>query len=228
MYCVKCGEKNKKDNKFCVKCGTLLTEEVKSQDNNELNNIKIISVLSLVCAFIIFPVGLVLSIIGLIKNGKYKRKTGEKTNYNAFNIAGLIVSIFELLITLVVIIIIIGIFSSTGLLNNAFEGSYKCKKGQYTYIYSVNAKFDNNKLTWSKYGDEDKNILEATYYVNKRNFDNNTLSYSLKVTPYYYMINGIESSNYNKNTTMDININSEDVTIEFGNGSKYYCDKIDD
>ena len=83
-------------------------------------------------------------------------------------------------------------------------------------------------MTWSRYGLESTNTLKANYSVNKRNFDNDKATYELKVTPYYYMVNGKLSNNYLKNTTIDIEIAYDDVAITFGNGTKYYCDRIDD
>ena len=227
MYCEKCGEKNKNESKYCVKCGASLTGKVKIVDNNELNNIKIISILSLVCAFLVFPVGIVLSIIGLVKAKKYQKQTGEKVGYKAFSIAALIVSIFELLVLIFVLVIIVGVFSLVGILDSGFEGSYKCKS-TYSNSYVVSATFDDNKMTWAKYGYENDNVLKANYLVNSRKFDNDKSTYELKVTPYYYMVNGKLSNNYLKNTNVDIDVEYDDVTITFGNGSKYYCDKVDD
>ena len=74
MYCSKCGTKNKEESKFCSNCGSEMKEDMYvSKNTSNESGLKALSIIGFIFSFLTFPIGLILSIIGLVKCNKYKK-----------------------------------------------------------------------------------------------------------------------------------------------------------
>lgn len=113
MYCIDCGNKLNENDKFCTKCGGMVSKGVNKIDGNSVSakndsGMKIASIVlgsvgilgSLM--FIFAPISLVLSIIGLIL-GLCALKKGS-------NVPGILLSSIGLVLSLVVTIILVIMF----------------------------------------------------------------------------------------------------------------------
>ena len=229
MYCEKCGTKNNKNDNFCKSCGEKLKQEnivEKSNDNNK-EGILTISIVSIVFSLLLWPVGLVLSIITAIKYKKLKKENYENLSVLIINIISFILCFIEFIITIVTIFVIFFTFSVVSKEDDKVFGNYTCYMSKYSQIPVVSATFKDKTFSWAKYGDEEDNVLMGKYITNKREIKNGTMTYELKLTPNYY-----EADNkvkLNKHYTVTIVSNGNDkANISFENGSTYYCDKIGD
>lgn len=226
MYCPKCGSKNKEGVKFCSKCGSEIKEDIVNvSTSNEHSGLKALSIVGFILSILLFPIGLILSIIGLAKCNKIKKQTGEKLSFNAFNIAGLIISIFELFITLLVVVIIVFVFGILNLSKSAFEGEWDCTV-PYTSsrIPVVTAKFTDNNITWGKYNDLENNSLYGAYKLNSFENTNNKKEYKLTITPEYMVEDGKNSNRYASSVTMNLELEGDSMVVTTSQTSlKYYC-----
>ena len=99
MFCSECGNKLKKGDLFCTSCGNKIGEDnnVKTTPNvnqDQSDEVKTLGVLGLIFSILFMPLGLLLSIISLIKGKGYK---------NGFAIAGIIISAIKLIFYLIVV-----------------------------------------------------------------------------------------------------------------------------
>ena len=185
-------------------------------------NINTISILGFIFAFILFPVGLILSIIGLVKGNKLKKEEGVKPKYYVFSIVGLVLSIFFFFITLIIVgfaFLVVGITTS---FDGDVLGKYTCDY-KYSSLPAVDAEFKDHKFKWGKYGDN-KNYVSGTYSVVSRKINNKDYEYKLNLKP--------------KNVTTTTKINTKDhyyitikqtdskTTITFDNSTTYNCHKV--
>ena len=185
------------------------------------NSINTISILGFIFAFIFFPAGLILSIIGLVKGNKLKKEE-IKPKYYVFSIVGLILSIFFFFISILIIgfiFLVIGISSS---FDNDVLGSYTCDY-RYSSLPAVSAEFKNHNFKWGKYGDS-KNYVSGKYNIISRKINNDEREYELKLKP--------------KNIKTTTKINTKDhyyitikqienkTTISFDNSTTYNCHKV--
>lgn len=184
-----------------------------------INNL---SIAAFVLSFLVFPVGLILSIIGLVKCKNFKKEYGENPKYFAFNIVGIIVSILGLLVVLFVFGILALVF---GILNSNEKyviGNYTCYY-PYSYRPAVSAEFNKGSFKWSKYGDEINNSIEGTYRLNGVTIENNEHTYKLRIKPKEIK----STSRVNSKDSYEVvikNVNGK-TTISFDNGTTYNCSK---
>lgn len=186
------------------------------------NSINTISILGFIFAFFLSPVGLILSIIGLVKGNKLKKEEGVRPKYYAFSIVGLILSIFFILIILFIlgfVFLVVGIATS---FDEDVLGKYTCDY-RYSSLPAVEAEFRNHKFKWGKYGDS-KNFVSGTYNIISRKINNGEYEYELRLTP--------------KNVKSTTKINTKDhyyiiikqldnkTTITFDNSTAYNCHKV--
>lgn len=226
MYCSKCGTKNDLNSKFCSKCGAELDNNMELLDNvddKKLKCIKTISILALIFSFILPPVGLILSIIGIIKYSKYSKEKSIKFNYLIFNIISIIVSAFitfMIVLFLIIFTIVYTVFKSQ---DDILKSTWECTISPYSSTYVVTARFDSNEFMWAKYGDESDNQLRGDYRILSRKSENGENEYKIKFSPNYYISSGIESDNYSRNVTMTIEFDETSATITSENSTRYYC-----
>ncbi len=222
MFCQKCGKENKNSSKYCASCGEKLGENNVIQTNTD--EPKVLSILSLVFSIILFPVGLILSIIGLVKCSKYKKENNKNSKYLPFNIAGLIVSIFELILITVLIFIVVVLYNSFSNSDKIMKSTWKCKMSPFSSNYVSTATFDGSNFTWSKYNDEENNTIKGTYNIINREYSDGEVEYELILKPNYYVISGKVQNNYITRLETDMKFTNSSATIEFDN-LKYYCDR---
>lgn len=128
--CTKCGETISNDSKFCKNCGEKI-EERKDKEEETVQTIEptstkqtvpvnglsitgfVFAMVSLLCCGLVSPLGLVFSIIGLIK-GDEEDRTGK-----GLAIAGIIVSAIMLVLFILMIIIFNGFLKiGSDIINN--------------------------------------------------------------------------------------------------------------
>lgn len=225
MYCSRCGMQNDSNSKFCTNCGSVLETKVEVSDEKRLKSINAMSIVAFIFSFLLAPVGLILSIIGLVRCNKYKKETNQKVNNSVFNIVGIIVSAF---LTLIIIILAI-VFTSLYLVfkgqDEILKSTWECKLGPYSSNYVVTAKFDKNDLIWAKYESEESNQFRGNYYIVGREYTNGKNEYTIKFEPNYYISNGKESNNYAKLINMTVIFDETSATITSENSTKYYCER---
>ena len=107
MYCQNCGNKIIENNKFCTNCGTRLINNQTNEINNNIkkdSGLKIASIIlgvigiSTVLTFIFAPLGVIISIVGLILAICSSKK--EK------NSVGIILNIITLILSLIMSILL--------------------------------------------------------------------------------------------------------------------------
>ena len=185
-------------------------------------SINTFSIVAFILSFIIFPVGLILSIIGLVRCKNYKKETGENPKYYAFNIVGIVVSVISFLITMFIFGIIFLVFGVLASKQNDIAGNYTCNY-PYSYRPAVSAEFKDGKFRWSKYNDEVNNSISGTYKLTSVKINNGDSEYKLIIKP-----NTIKTTTMvtpKKSYEVVIKKASGKVTITFDNGTTYNCTK---
>ena len=180
------------------------------------------SIVAFVLSFLLFPVGLILSIIGLVRCKNYKKEYGKNPKYFSFNIVGIVVSIISLLIILFIFGIIFLVFGILASNEKYVVGSYTCYYPN-SYRAAVSAEFKNRKFKWAKYGDENNNAIYGTYRLNSVNVENGDYTYKLKIKPTEIKTTSKLSSK--KSYDIVINKVNNKITISFDNGTTYNCTK---
>lgn len=180
------------------------------------------SIVAFILSFILFPVGLILSIIGMVRCNKYKKETGRKPSYYIFNIIGLIVSVLVSIIIAFVFFLIIFVFGVLSYNKKYVIGTYTCYY-PYSYKPAVTAKFNNNNFTWSKYNDELSNSISGKYRLKSVQIKNDIHAYKIQLTPNTYKT----SARIGTKSNYDIIIKKQNnkTTITFDNGTTYNCTK---
>ena len=222
MFCQKCGKENKNGSKYCASCGEKLGENNVIQTNTD--EPKVLSILSLVFSIILFPVGLILSIIGLVKCSKYKKENNKSSKYLVFNIAGLIISIFELFLITILVFVVIVLYNSFSNSDKIMKSTWECKMSPFSSNYVSTATFDGSNFTWSKYNDEENNTIKGTYNIINREYSDGDVEYELILKPNHYVISGKVQNNYAGRLEVDMKFTNSSATIEFDN-LNYYCDR---
>ena len=180
------------------------------------------SIVAFILSFLLFPVGLILSIIGLVRCKNYRKEEGKNPKYFAFNIVGLIVSILGFLITLFIIGIVALVFGILSSNEKYVDGNYTCYYPN-SYIPAVSAEFKDHNFRWAKYGDEKNNAIYGTYRLNGVTINNGDYTYKLRIRP--KTINTTTRVNSKKNYDVVNNKVNNKITITFDNGTKYNCTK---
>lgn len=189
------------------------------EKEKKINNL---SIVAFVLSFLIFPVGLILSIIAMVKGKNYKRENGFNPSYYPFSVAGLIISILGFLITLFTIGIIVFVFGILSYNEKYVDGRYTCYYPN-SYRAAVSAEFKNGKFTWAKYGDASNNSISGTYRLNSVQVNNGDYTYKLRIRPK----NIKTTTRVNSKRYYDIIIKkiNNKITISFDNGTEYNCSK---
>lgn len=225
MYCSKCGMQNDPNSKFCTKCGNSLESSVEVVDDKRLKSINTMSIVAFIFSFLIAPVGLILSIIGLVRCNKYKKETNKKVNNSVFNIVGIIVSAFLTFIILILLVVFTSLYLVFRGQDEILRSTWECKINPYSSNYVVTVKFSKKDFIWAKYGSEENNQLRGNYSIVSREYTNGKNEYTIKFEPNYFISNGKESSNYIKSINMDISFDETSATIISENSTKYYCER---
>lgn len=230
MYCPKCGKENEKDSEFCKACGTELKadgEVVANTDtiDSDIKEPKVNSILALVFSIILAPIGLILSIVGLVRCKKYKKETGKSCSYFALNLAGLIVSIIEILIILIILFAVGIAYFAFREQDNNLKGTWNCSNSMYISSYITEVKFDDNGFQWSKYNDVNNNNFRGNYKIISRKYTDGKSEYDIILSATSKVING-KASTYIKDTELKVKFNENSAIMESGNGSsRFYCKK---
>lgn len=225
MYCTKCGSQNELNSKYCTKCGSDLNQKISEGEDNKLKSINTMSILSIVFSFILPPIGLILSIIGLIRCNRYKKETNEKVSYLPLNIAGIVISSLITFIIIFIILIIMGISSLFKSSDKVLKSTWDCKMSPYSSNYVLTVKFNENDFIWGKYEMEENNQLRGSYYILDREYTNSKNEYKIRFNPTYYISSGKESNNYTKSIDMEIKFDEKSATIISENSTRYYCER---
>ena len=180
------------------------------------------SIIAFVLSFLIFPVGLILSIIGLAKCKKYEKEEGVKCKSKIYNIIGIIVSCISIFITTFIILIVILTVGLVTSKDSTVLDSYTCND-RYNRNPAISANFKNGRFTWGKYNDTKNNVIEGTYDITSRQINNSTYTYKLTLRPDNYRISNNMSINTNKTYDITIVKKGYNVTISFENGTTYNC-----
>lgn len=180
------------------------------------------SIVAFILSFIIFPVGLILSIIGLVRCKNYKKETGKNPSHFAFNIFGIVVSIISFLIVLFIFGIVFMVFGILSSNEKYVEGGYTCYYPS-SYKPAITAEFKNHNFKWAKYGDENNNAIYGTYRLNGLTVNNGNYIYKLIIKP--KRINTNARINYKKRYDIVIKKENNKITITFDNGTTYNCSK---
>lgn len=239
MYCFKCGAKNDNDNKYCISCGQDLNEGLQPTNNlnkedNILKSLKPISIMAIVFS-LIFPfsiIGFILSVIGLIYNGKYKKETSENSKYFPLSIIGIVFSIIHIIFIILIIFITILAGIET---EDTFVGKWNCRNSYMLKTYSVTTEFKNNgKFSWGKYSDVINNNYLGTYTHYKKSDSNlNEQHYSVTMYIKDFTLNGEIKEDHpgiydtlNADVYVDDDKDDMEIIITTTN-RKYYCDRVD-
>ena len=119
MFCPNCGTKN--NSQFCTNCGTKLGNNAPiAQDNSNKTNLY--AILGFVFAFIMPPVGLVLSIIAL--NDMKKKNEGGK----GLAIAGIIIPSIYILFVILFFVAFFSTFYSYERSSASYGNSFECAR----------------------------------------------------------------------------------------------------
>ena len=180
------------------------------------------SIVAFILSFLLFPVGLILSIIGLVRCKNYKKENGVNPKYFAFNIVGLIVSIISFLIVLFIIGIVCLVFGILASNEKYIVGNYTCYYPS-SYRPALNVEFKDHKFKWSKYNDEKNNSIEGTYILNSASVNNSDYTYKLRIKP--NKINTKIKIDTKKRYDIVIRKINNKITITFDNGTTYNCTK---
>lgn len=218
MYCENCGKKIKENDKFCPNCGNSI-KKIK-EDN------KVISILGLIFSFFLPVIGIILSIISLIKVSKLKKENNIKNKYLGLNIASLIIGSIFLIIYIIALIFIIVYFSFLGV--KGPTGKYECKKTLLLYTDDKIYLNLNRNKTFS-IEDYNKNNISGNYSYQEINTNNRNVTYKINFNIEKYVSNGneenLEESKKHRIGTIYKNT-SNNATIFYTNGNYFSCKKI--
>ena len=225
MYCPVCGSDNNKNSKYCSKCGNVL-ENINGETTSidKADSLKAFSIVAFIFSIILFPVGIILSIIGYVRCKKYENETDSKIACKTFNIVGIIVSIVELFIVSVILVILFFVYGIISSHSDKILGKYNCYITQYSKVPVVSASFKNGEFYWAKYNDEKNNIIRGKYFINKIKINNDNYQYELWLTPKYYKADNI--GRLKRKYRVNINGRDNAFNIKFENSLTYYCSKI--
>lgn len=239
MYCPKCGKENNVDNKYCISCGQELNGfiEISKNLNDEssiLRKLKPIAITGIILSFL-FPfsiIGLILSIIGLVYNNKYKKANGIGTKYFPLSLIGLIISILEIFCILFLILIIIAIDVDA---TDTFVGKWNCKSVYLLDTYSVTTEFkDNGKFSWGKYGDEINNNYLGNYtYYEESDSNLDTQHYSITMNIEDYTLKGEiqeDKSGIHDTLNADVYVSDDNENMKMAittTNRRFYCERVD-
>ncbi len=235
MFCSKCGKENEQESKFCKYCGEEIKEETKevkidedskveSAYKNDVEEPKVNSILSLVFSIILAPIGLILSIVGLVRCNKYKKESGKNSSYFGLNLAGLIISIIEILIMLFILFVVGIAYFTFREQDNNLKGTWNCSNNIYTLSYITEVKFDDNKFQWSKYNDADNNNFAGNYKITNRKYTNGKSEYNIILSATSKVING-KKSIYIKDTGIKVKFDKDSAVISDSASKQFYCKK---
>lgn len=180
------------------------------------------SIVAFVLSFLIAPVGLILSIIGLVRCKNYQKENDKNPKYFAFNIVGLVISIIGFIITLFMFGIIALVFGILASNEKYVVGNYTCYYPN-SYRAAVTAEFKDGNFKWAKYGDEKNNAIYGTYRLNSVAINNGNYTYKLRIKP--TNINTNVKVSYKKRYDVVIQKINNKITITFDNGTTYNCSK---
>lgn len=239
MYCSKCGSKNNDNSKYCISCGQDLNSSIEisnnlGDENSILKKLKPISIAGIILSFI-FPftiIGLILSIIGLVLNSKYKKENGTGTKYFSLCLIGLIFSIIQIIFIIFVALIFIVFRIET---TDTLVGKWECGISPISDNYYVTTEFKHNgKFSWGKYGDEFNNNYLGTYtYYEKSDSNFNRQHYGMTMYIKDYTLKGKiqeDKSGIHETLNADVYVSDDredmEITITTTN-RKYYCERVD-
>ena len=231
MYCVKCGNKIGKNDKFCTKCGNSVLEdktnkvEVTSNNSNNDSLSIILGVISLV-TFWIPIVGIVCAIIAIISGKKYKKSTNKSSSGAVLGIVGLVLSILTILFMIFIFFIAFLTVSKKDTIEDNVHKYIDKYDDKYGDTYDKDDEYDEEEFSLSGkilHG-SDNSVLylnnDNTYswYMNDKDHDDNYYSGT------YSYYNGLEAISYIIKNFSEYGLTYDKQMDFFGEG-KY---KIDD
>lgn len=215
MYCKNCGKETNNKNNICNECSV--------SNQNEKSN-KIISIVGIITAIIIPPIGFILSLIGLLTGRKYEN------NYKKLNIISMIVSVilFILQVALIVFLVLFAINK----VSEPLVGEWRCTDNSFNLLTNGYIEFnlkDNKTFMWSPYNSSENNYVTGNYKINKFESTNGNKTYDVTLDVKDTKVNG-QSTALNSNN-IDLKIykgNTRDsITVYFDSTYKtYYCSKV--
>ena len=102
-YCINCGKKMDSDATFCVECGTFNKGEYKYDFAGEEHTFNQLAVSGLILSFFMPPIGLIVSIIGLVRS-KNQNDAGRKPAIAGIIVSSIFISLWFLNVLLTVIL----------------------------------------------------------------------------------------------------------------------------
>ena len=214
MYCPRCKNEIKDSSKYCPKCRYLLNDNELCIDEKYKNKISKLLLIGFIFSFILPPVGLIISIIGVILAYSIKRKTEEQIKNLGMGISGIIFSCFFIIIYTAIIIIFIK--NPIDRYDQFIFGKYYCED-----LKTPNLIIENNEF---KVLNNNTYINIGSYLTHKRKIQNINGN---KCIEYGFILNLDDASNlYKLNAEyMVIKRCNNVTTISFDGYKTYNCDK---
>lgn len=230
MYCVKCGNKIKKDDKYCTKCGNdVLGDKVQVTSNNMVSNSNdnlsiILGVISLV-TFWTPIVGIVCAIIAIVSGKKYKNTTNKSSSGFVLGLVGLILSILTMLLIIFIFFVAALVVSDKDKSSSNVHEYIDRYDDKYGDTYDKDDEEDEDfTLNGKVLHGSDKSVLylnnDNTYswYMNDSVHDDNYYSGS------YSYYNGMDAINYVIKNFSEYGLTYDKQMDFFGDG-KYDIDE---
>ena len=200
MYCVKCGNKLNKNDKFCTKCGNSVVDNYNIQINNNKNNNDNLSIILGIISLVTFwmpIVSIVCAIIAIVSGKKYKNSTNNSSSGVVLGVFGLVLSILTILFIIFMLMLAIFAVDNGEVIENKvheYTDKFDDKNGDsYDKDDDSREKFTLNGIILQG---TDKSVLylnnDNTYswYMNDSVHDDNYYSGT------YSYYNGLEAVNY--------------------------------
>ena len=241
MYCVKCGNKLNKDDKFCTKCGSEVKEnKAYSEYSDNTSNDSLCIVLGIFSLLMFwFPlIGIILGICAIVSAKKYKNENNKNSGGMVLGIIGLVLSIVVTVITILGIVFFSLFVTNHHNLENKVEEYIDRFGKDFDYDRDDDKDKDNDDSNFSLgnnvWRGSDKSVLYLNeddsyyWYMNDKEHEDNYFSGT------YSVYNGIDAVNYIVKNFADYNFTYDKQMDLFGDGkynlNNYYllvldCDK---
>lgn len=237
MICKKCGANNNETTKFCTQCGSPL--ESSKEKKSALGTVSlVIGVIAVILSFILNVFMIPLAITGIVVGACCKEKTKKK-------VVGIIlnsVSIFISLVMVFIILVVLGIYSTSKLMEESRDaladqyllGTWDCKSynGEEPgedFIVTMKLNSDQS-FVWNKYQDEENNHVYGTFTYEEepeKSKGSDALYYMIDLDGEEFVNNGVkQQEKYHSEYEIAVQVLERDaVMINPSTYNMYYCIK---